>query len=88
MIWRQLLLGLQLAEDDDLVDPVEELRPERLAQPPHQPVAESVVGVPVATAETQRGVLADDELRAQVAGHDQHGVLEVAVHRPLSRALG
>ena len=45
---RSQLLGVQLPEHHDLVDPVEELRPHRLAQPAHDPVAQGLLGVAAA----------------------------------------
>src|SRR3954469_25940008 len=56
-------------EDDDLVDPVQELGPEGLAEDLHQLVLQHLEGL-LAT-----GVRLD-AVRAQVAGHDQDGVLE------------
>uniref|UniRef100_A0A452ZKJ8 Uncharacterized protein n=1 Tax=Aegilops tauschii subsp. strangulata TaxID=200361 RepID=A0A452ZKJ8_AEGTS len=68
----QLLVG-QRVEDDDLVQPVQQLRPE---VPPHLLHDE--------VARDLHGVLAhhpgEEVLGAEVGGHDDHGVPEV--HRP------
>ena len=74
---RDLLLG-ELVEDDDLVDPVEELGPEDLLELAHDPVLHVVVGDAglVADREADAGVLGD--LRgADVRGHDHDRVAEV-----------
>ena len=45
------LLAAELAEHDDLVDPVQELRPERLPQPPHELIVErALLRIPGARA--------------------------------------
>ena len=63
----ELLLG-QAVEDHDLVDPVEELRPELAAERIHDVLSHQLVVL--------SGKLAD-EGRAHVAGHDDDHVLEV-----------
>ena len=68
----------QGVEDDDLVDPVEELRSELDAQGVHDLAPHRVVrGVP------DLGIRGGDGRRSDVAGHDHHGVLEV--HGPALR---
>ena len=64
------LLGRQGAEDDDLVDAVDELRPEAPLQDLHQLVTQLVERL------VAPGVLLD-ALGAEVRGHDHDGVLEV-----------
>ncbi len=59
-------------EDDDLVDPVEELGSEDRAQRVDDLVLHAFVGAVVRAAGVAR-----DELAADVAGHDQDGVAEV-----------
>src|SRR4029077_19552202 len=63
----ELLLD-EAVEDDDLVDPVEELGAELPAQRVHDVLAHELIILP--------GELGD-EGRADVAGHDDHDVLEV-----------
>ncbi|MCO5578383.1 hypothetical protein L7F22_032224 [Adiantum nelumboides] len=78
------LLGLEPAEDDGLVDPVQELGPEDLPQPRHQPVAQHRV-LPLGgggaraggRAEAERGAVPGDQLRPDVGRHDDHRVAEV-----------
>src|SRR5581483_1967333 len=61
------LLGREVLEDDDLVDAVQELRPELSAQRVRHALAQEV------------GLFGElgDERRADVARHDDHDVLEV-----------
>src|SRR5215211_3243236 len=71
------VLALELVEDDDLVDPVEELGAEDLAQLARDPALHLLVGeTGVVGAEAQRLGLVD-RLRPDVGGHDQDHVLEV-----------
>src|SRR5690606_28907398 len=70
----QLVLGQPL-EHDALGDAVEELGPELVAEPRHDALGDPrlvLVGL-----EADRATAARDDLRAQVAGHDQHRVAEV-----------
>ena len=53
VIWRSWVSS-SCAEDDDLVDPVEELRPERLAQPAHDPVLRLRVLAPLGRRRLRR----------------------------------
>ena len=64
-------------EDDDLVDAVEELRAEVLAQRLLHRLLELLLlaGAVAAAGEAERGLLLHS--RAQVAGHDDDGVAEV-----------
>ena len=67
----------ELVEDDDVVDAVEELRPEVLLELVVDLLLHPlVVVVPAALGEAQPDGLGDVG-RAQVRGEDQHGVLEV-----------
>ena len=70
--------SLQLAEDDDLVDPVQELGPERLAEPPHQLLLQVVLGARSGprprSREAERAAAPGDQVRAEVAGHDEDRV--------------
>ena len=68
---RQLLFA-QRTEDDDVVDAVEELRPEALPQHFHHLLARLLK----AASLVQRSRDCSS-MRAQVRGHDQHRVLEV-----------
>jgi hypothetical protein len=72
------LLGGELAEDDDLVDAVEELGAEVLAQRAQD---HARAGPPRPRrrrrAEADTGAAPGDRLGAEVAGHHDHGVLEV-----------
>src|SRR3954453_13838161 len=72
-----LVLG-ELVEDDHLVDPVEELRPEDFFQVAHDPVLHVAVGHAglVGDGEPDRGVLRD-LAGADVRGHDHDRVAEV-----------
>src|SRR4051794_12840849 len=73
------LVLLELVEDDDVVDPVEELGPEDLLELAHDPGLHVVVGDPrlvVADGEAERRV-AGDLLRADVRRHDHDRVAEV-----------
>src|SRR5215216_6678013 len=71
------VLALELVEDDDLVDPVEELGSEDLAQLARDPAFHLLVGeTTLVGAESQRLGLVD-RLRPDVGGHDQDDVLEV-----------
>src|SRR5215210_1025554 len=71
------VLALELVEDDDLVDPVEELGTEDLAQFARDPALHLLVGeTGVIRAEAQRLGLVD-RLRPDVGGHDENDVLEV-----------
>ena len=70
-----LQLGVgQGVEDDDLVDPVEELRPELGPQRVGDLALHGLVGRGVAGRAPRGG---GDQLAADVAGHDDDGVLEV-----------
>src|SRR5207302_1155818 len=69
--------GLRFAEHDDVVDPVQELRPERALHLFHHALFHLVVRLLVGLLEeARRGPLADDA-GAEVRRHDQDGVLEV-----------
>src|SRR5215203_2311756 len=71
------VLALELVEDDDLVDPVEELGAEDLAQLARNPGFHLLVGeTGVVRAEAQRLGLVD-RLSPDVGGHDENDVLEV-----------
>src|SRR5215210_293568 len=72
------LLLRELVEDDDLVDPVQELGPEHLLQLAHDPGLHVLVGDAglVADGEPDAGVLGDLR-RAHVRGHDHDRVAEV-----------
>src|SRR5215218_9313816 len=71
------VLTLELVEDDDLVDPVEELGTEDLAQLARDTALHLLVGeTGVIRAEAQRLGLVDG-LRSDVGGHDEDHVLEV-----------
>src|SRR5215203_6559117 len=71
------VLALELVEHDDLVDPVQELGTEDLAQLARNPTLHLLVGESgVIRAEAQRLGLVDG-LRPDVGGHDKHNVLEV-----------
>src|SRR5829696_9435986 len=71
------VLALELVEDDDLVDPVEELGTEDLAQLARDAALHLLVGeTGVIRAEAQRLGLVDG-LRPDVGGHDENDVLEV-----------
>src|SRR4051794_11600735 len=73
------LVLLELVEDDDVVDPVEELGPEDLLELAHDPGLHVVVGDPrlvVADGEAERRV-PGDLLRADVRRHDHDRVAEV-----------
>ena len=61
-------LVVERVEDDDLVDAVEELRPERRPQ--------RVATWPSPARPALVGARAAEQLRADVAGHDDDGVLE------------
>ena len=63
-------------EDDDLVDPVEELRPEGLAQLVEQALLQVLVAQLLALGGEAEAMLAD-HAAADVAGHDHDRVLEV-----------
>ena len=66
------LLFAQRTEDDDVVDAVEELRPEALPAAPPSPLRARS-----SKAASLGQVLALQQLRAEVRGHDEHRVLEV-----------
>src|SRR5829696_1054731 len=71
------VLALELVEDDDLVDPVEQLGAEDLAQLARDPALHLLVGETfLAPAEAKRLGLVDG-LGPDVGGHDEHHVLEV-----------
>src|SRR5215218_1957643 len=71
------VLALELVEDDDLVDPVEELGTEDLAQLARDAALHLLVGeTALVGAEAQRLGLVD-RLRPDVGGHDENDVLEV-----------
>src|SRR5215218_6802242 len=71
------VLALELVEDDDLVDPVEELGTEDLAQLARDAALHLLVGeTRVVGAEAKRLGLVDG-LRPDVGGHDENDVLEV-----------
>src|ERR671915_449579 len=71
------VLALELVEDDDLVDPVEQLGTEDLAQLARDPALHLLVGETfLAAAEAERLGLVDG-LGPDVGGHDEHHVLEV-----------
>src|ERR671920_264700 len=71
------ILALELVEDDDLVDPVEELGTEDLAQLAGDAALHLLVGEPgLIRAEAKRLCLVD-RLRPDVGGHDEHYVLEI-----------
>src|SRR5215218_3613110 len=77
------VLALELVEHDDLVDPVQELGTEDLAQLAGDPTLHLLVGESgVVRAEAQRLGLVDG-LRPDVGGHDEDHVLEV--HRTALR---
>src|SRR5829696_167785 len=77
------VLALELVEHDDLVDPVQELGTEDLAQLARNPTLHLLVGESgVIRAEAQRLGLVDG-LRPDVGGHDEDHVLEV--HRTALR---
>src|SRR4030095_16722191 len=71
------VLLVERVEDDDVVDPVEELRPERALHLLHHALLHLLVRVLVRLGqEAGRRPLAD-QAGAEVRGHDQDGVLEV-----------
>src|SRR5829696_3332062 len=71
------VLALELVEHDDLVDPVEELGAEDLAQLARDAALHLLVGeTGIVRAEAQRLGLVDG-LRPDVGGHDEDDVLEV-----------
>src|SRR5215204_6240220 len=71
------ILALELVEHDDLVDPVEELGTEDLAQLARDAALHLLVGeTGIVRAEAQRLGLVD-RLRPDVRGHDEDDVLEV-----------
>jgi hypothetical protein len=73
------LLAGELVEDDDLVDPVQELRPEDLLEVTHDLLLHVLVGragLVVGGREPERDV-ARDVLRPDVRGHDHDRVAEV-----------
>ena len=71
------VLALELVEDDDLVDPVQELGTEDLTQLARDPALHLLVGESgVIRAEAERLGLVD-RLRPDVGGHDEDDVLEV-----------
>src|SRR5215207_213898 len=75
---REDLVARELVEDDHLVDPVEQLRAEDLAQLAHDPVLHVLVGQAalVADGEAERLVLRDRG-SPDVRGHDHDRVAEV-----------
>ena len=77
----------ELVKDDDVVDAVEKLRPERLFQVGHDHAADLGVRAPGALArllrEAEAAAAVRDGLRADVRGHDDDGVAEV--HLPPER---
>src|SRR3712207_2775439 len=71
------VLALELVEDDDLVDPVEELGTEDLPELARDPALHLLVGEALLAAAEAQGLGLVDGLSSDVGGHDEDHVLEV-----------
>src|SRR5215468_1900800 len=71
------VLARERVEHDDVVDPVDELRPEGALHLVHDLFLHPLVGGLLPFREEAGGRALADEARAEVGGHDEDGVLEI-----------